>query len=106
MYALEAQVKQLGSQAAQDCERLTKDKTLTLQLLHKVSVPEDAHGGALCAAGVNGVFLGARKAVCTGEEVPSFNRRPELPQAQQQHPGGEQRTPTYSPRRHCSFQLL
>uniref|UniRef100_H3D2G3 Pleckstrin homology-like domain family B member 1 n=1 Tax=Tetraodon nigroviridis TaxID=99883 RepID=H3D2G3_TETNG len=35
MYALEAQVKQLGFQAAQDCERLTKDRTLTLQLLHK-----------------------------------------------------------------------
>ncbi|XP_029704601.1 pleckstrin homology-like domain family B member 1 isoform X1 [Takifugu rubripes] len=35
MFALEAQVKQLGFQAAQDCERLTKDKTLTLQLLHK-----------------------------------------------------------------------
>lgn len=36
MMALEAQVKQLGFQAAQDCERLTKDRTLTLQLLHKV----------------------------------------------------------------------
>lgn len=46
MYALEAQVNQLSFQAAQDCERLTKDKTLTLQLLHKVSVPEDAHGNA------------------------------------------------------------
>lgn len=46
MYVLEAQVKQLGFQAAQDCERLTKDKTLTLQLLHKVSVPEDAHSDA------------------------------------------------------------
>lgn len=42
MFALEAQVKQLGFQAALDCERLTKDKTLTLQLLHKVSEPEDA----------------------------------------------------------------
>uniref|UniRef100_H2UZP9 Pleckstrin homology-like domain family B member 1 n=1 Tax=Takifugu rubripes TaxID=31033 RepID=H2UZP9_TAKRU len=31
-----AQIKmRLGFQAAQDCERLTKDKTLTLQLLHK-----------------------------------------------------------------------
>lgn len=37
MSALEAQVKQLGFQAARDCERLSKDKTLTLQLLHKVS---------------------------------------------------------------------
>lgn len=46
MSALEAQVKHLGFQAARDCERLTKDKTLTLQLLHKVSVPEDAHGHA------------------------------------------------------------
>lgn len=41
MSALEAQVKHLGFQAARDCERLTKDKTLTLQLLHKVGVPED-----------------------------------------------------------------
>lgn len=38
MVALEAQVKQLGLQAAQDCERLAKDRTLTLQLLHKVSL--------------------------------------------------------------------
>lgn len=36
MGALEAQVKQLGLQAAQDCARLAKDRTLTLQLLHKV----------------------------------------------------------------------
>ncbi|XP_068600433.1 pleckstrin homology-like domain family B member 1 [Brachionichthys hirsutus] len=35
MGALEAQVKQLGLQAAQDCERMAKDRTLTLQLLHK-----------------------------------------------------------------------
>lgn len=39
MHALEAQVKQLGLQAAQDCERLTKDKALTLQLLHTVGAP-------------------------------------------------------------------
>ncbi|XP_035522104.1 pleckstrin homology-like domain family B member 1 isoform X10 [Morone saxatilis] len=35
MGALEAQVKQLGLQAAQDCERMVKDRTVTLQLLHK-----------------------------------------------------------------------
>ncbi|KAM9348902.1 pleckstrin homology-like domain family B member 1 [Symphorus nematophorus] len=35
MGALEAQVKQLGLQAARDCERIAKDRTLTLQLLHK-----------------------------------------------------------------------
>nr|XP_020454623.1 pleckstrin homology-like domain family B member 1 isoform X2 [Monopterus albus]XP_020454625.1 pleckstrin homology-like domain family B member 1 isoform X2 [Monopterus albus]XP_020454626.1 pleckstrin homology-like domain family B member 1 isoform X2 [Monopterus albus] len=34
MAALEAQVKQLGLQAAQDCERMAKDRTVTLQLLH------------------------------------------------------------------------
>lgn len=44
MHALEAQVKQLGFQAAQDCERLTKDRTLTLQLLHKVSALGVARG--------------------------------------------------------------
>ncbi|XP_019133633.2 pleckstrin homology-like domain family B member 1 isoform X10 [Larimichthys crocea] len=33
--ALEAQVKTLGLQTAQDCERLAKDRMLTLQLLHK-----------------------------------------------------------------------
>lgn len=33
--ALEAQVKQLGIQASQDCEKITKDRTATLQLLHK-----------------------------------------------------------------------
>ncbi len=37
MGALEAQVKQLGLQAAQDCERMAKDRTVTLQLLQKVS---------------------------------------------------------------------
>lgn len=37
MSTLEAQVKQLGLQGAQDCERLAKDRVLTLQLLHKVS---------------------------------------------------------------------
>ena len=36
MAALEAQVKQLGLQASKDCERITKDRTVTLQLLHKV----------------------------------------------------------------------
>uniref|UniRef100_UPI0037E90871 pleckstrin homology-like domain family B member 1 isoform X2 n=1 Tax=Semicossyphus pulcher TaxID=241346 RepID=UPI0037E90871 len=35
MGTLETQVKQLGLQAAQDCERMVKDRTLTLQLLHK-----------------------------------------------------------------------
>ncbi|XP_037603820.1 pleckstrin homology-like domain family B member 1 isoform X9 [Sebastes umbrosus] len=35
MAAMEAQVKQLGLQAAQDCERMVKDRTVTLQLLHK-----------------------------------------------------------------------
>lgn len=53
MFALEAQVKQLSVQAAQDCERLTKDKTLTLQLLHKVGEPEDARGDPGCAGNVN-----------------------------------------------------
>lgn len=53
MFALEAQVKQLGFQAAQDCERLTKDKTLTLQLLHKVCEPEDAHEDAGCTGDAN-----------------------------------------------------
>lgn len=38
MGALETQVKQLGLQAAQDCERMAKDRTVTLQLLHKVSL--------------------------------------------------------------------
>nr|XP_020476351.1 pleckstrin homology-like domain family B member 1 isoform X4 [Monopterus albus] len=33
--ALETQANQLGLQAAQDCERLAKDRTLTLQILHK-----------------------------------------------------------------------
>lgn len=36
MAALEAQVKQMGLQATQDCERLARDRSLTLQLLQKV----------------------------------------------------------------------
>nr|XP_029525919.1 pleckstrin homology-like domain family B member 1 isoform X5 [Oncorhynchus nerka] len=35
MAALEVQANQLGVQAAQDCERMAKDRTLALQLLHK-----------------------------------------------------------------------
>ncbi|XP_071024515.1 pleckstrin homology-like domain family B member 1 isoform X8 [Oncorhynchus clarkii lewisi] len=35
MAALEVQANQLGLQAAQDCERMAKDRTLALQLLHK-----------------------------------------------------------------------
>ncbi|XP_023198230.1 pleckstrin homology-like domain family B member 1 isoform X5 [Xiphophorus maculatus] len=35
MAALEAQVKQLGMQASQDCEKIAKDRTAMLQLLHK-----------------------------------------------------------------------
>ncbi|XP_049447372.1 pleckstrin homology-like domain family B member 1 isoform X7 [Epinephelus fuscoguttatus] len=35
MAAMEAQVKQLGLQAAQDCERIARERTVTLQLLHK-----------------------------------------------------------------------
>ncbi|XP_031712958.1 pleckstrin homology-like domain family B member 1 isoform X3 [Anarrhichthys ocellatus] len=33
--AMEAQVKQLGLQAAYDCERMAQDRTVALQLLHK-----------------------------------------------------------------------
>lgn len=111
MFALEAQVKQLGFQAAQDCERLTKDKTLTLQLLHKVREPEDADrdGDSVCG-NVNlanhNVFSGTGKAVHSGEQVPSFNRRAELHKAPQQHPGGEQNTSTCNPRKCSSLQLL
>ncbi|CAJ1064097.1 pleckstrin homology-like domain family B member 1 isoform X4 [Xyrichtys novacula] len=35
MGALEAQVMQLGLQAAQDCDRMAKDRAVTLQLLYK-----------------------------------------------------------------------
>lgn len=110
MFALEAQAKQLGFQAAQDCERLTKDKTLTLQLLHKVCEPEDAREDAGCTGNVNLTstlcFEGTRKAVQSGEQVPGFNSRAELLKAQQQHPGGEQNTSTYNPRKCSSSQLL
>lgn len=36
MAAMEAQVKQMGVQASQDCDRMAKDRIVTLQLLHKV----------------------------------------------------------------------
>ncbi|XP_029304040.1 pleckstrin homology-like domain family B member 1 isoform X2 [Cottoperca gobio] len=35
MTTMETQVKQLGVQAAQECERMAKDRIVTLQLLHK-----------------------------------------------------------------------
>ncbi|XP_017315969.1 pleckstrin homology-like domain family B member 1 isoform X8 [Ictalurus punctatus] len=35
MAALEMQANQLGVQAAQDCERMAKDRTMALQMLHK-----------------------------------------------------------------------
>lgn len=37
MAALDIQANQLGVQAAQDCERMAKDRTVALQMLHKVS---------------------------------------------------------------------
>lgn len=38
MAALEIQANQLGVQAAQDCEKMAKDRTMALQMLHKVSL--------------------------------------------------------------------
>lgn len=38
MAALEIQANQLGLQAAQDCERMAKDRNLTLQMLQKVEI--------------------------------------------------------------------
>ncbi|KAM7397874.1 hypothetical protein PAMA_005959 [Pampus argenteus] len=35
MASLEAQVMRMGLQAVQDCERMAKDRTVTMQLLHK-----------------------------------------------------------------------
>ncbi|XP_047193103.1 pleckstrin homology-like domain family B member 1 isoform X4 [Scophthalmus maximus] len=49
MAVLEAQVKQLGSQAAHDCERMVKDRTVTLQLLHKHAAPASQEQDRLCA---------------------------------------------------------
>lgn len=93
MGALEAQVRQLGLQAAQDCERLAKDRTLTLQLLHKVglslSMSADSDNSA---SGFNQYvlsLLGAGEVVCPGEEVPHFDRREDLPETHQQHERGE-----------------
>lgn len=37
MAALEIQANQLGVQAAQDCEKMAKDRTMALQMLQKVS---------------------------------------------------------------------
>ncbi len=36
MASLESQANQLGKQAAQECERLAKDRSMTIQLLQKV----------------------------------------------------------------------
>uniref|UniRef100_A0A8C7WE94 Pleckstrin homology-like domain, family B, member 1b n=1 Tax=Oncorhynchus mykiss TaxID=8022 RepID=A0A8C7WE94_ONCMY len=38
MAALEGQASQLGQQASQECDRLAKDRNLTLQILHKVTL--------------------------------------------------------------------
>ena len=38
MAALEAQANQLGVQATLECEKLAKDRTLILQMLHKVGL--------------------------------------------------------------------
>lgn len=110
MGTLEAQVKQLGLQAAQDCERMVKDRTVTLQLLHKVSLlplinlalhitiamnlfhNSDAwhacsYEKLLKAPGCPCWFclVGARQIVCPGEEVPHLDRGEKLPKAQQHH---------------------
>lgn len=106
MAAMEAQVKQLGLQAAHDCERMSKDRTVTLQLLHKVSLSPlinrqyrhvfnslkcdawQTEKAPLCPCWL--CILGARQVVCPGEEVPQPDRREDLPKGQQQHERGEQ----------------
>lgn len=85
MGALEAQVKKLGLQAAQDCERLARDRALTLQLLQKVgplgltlgmraTVPH-ADSPRVC-------LTGAGEAVRPGEEVPRLDGGEELVEKQ------------------------
>lgn len=109
MVALEAQVKQLGLQAAQDCERLAKDRTLTLQLLNKVSliwaqfkiVLHDMTATCtVCSFRMR--LSGAGEVVRPGEEVPHPHRREELPEKQQHHVRGEQASHR-GLRRNCSF---
>ncbi|XP_060942367.1 pleckstrin homology-like domain family B member 1 [Limanda limanda] len=67
MATMEAQVKQLGLQAAQDCERMVRDRAAALQLLHKEQ-------DRLCA-------LEKRHHASTGERSylkPSSNMKEEL----------------------------
>lgn len=76
MAALEAQVKQMGLQAAQDCERLARDRALTLQLLQKVgpTVSRRQVPAAVHRADSPRVCLsGAGEAVRPGEEVPRLD---------------------------------
>lgn len=46
MAALEGQASQLGQQASQECDRLAKDRNLTLQMLHKVTLQYSISGPA------------------------------------------------------------
>ncbi|KAK1787811.1 hypothetical protein P4O66_016292 [Electrophorus voltai] len=71
MAALEIQANQLGVQAAQDCERMAKDRTLALQNLHKLTPPS-----------------GEGEAGYPGKEIPQFDRREEFPQVLLHHEGG------------------
>lgn len=55
--ALENQANQLGLQATQECERLATDRTLTLQMLQKVTGSESR-----CGSTNTGVFLREKRA--------------------------------------------
>lgn len=55
--ALENQANQLGLQATQECERLAKDRTLTLQMLQKVTRSESR-----CESTNAGILLRERRA--------------------------------------------
>lgn len=94
--ALEKQARQLGQQASQECERLAKDRSLTLQMLQKVpKITEEKATSpksqkkmrqyipnSACIPG-EGATVGSR------EEIPHPDRRKELPQVFFCHERGE-----------------
>lgn len=97
--ALENQANQLGLQASQECERLAKDRSLTLQMLQKVHsqlfTPFQRKRVRFKCYTLHDMMIlwghvpGEGEAVGSGEEIPQPDRRKGLPEVPDRNERGE-----------------
>lgn len=108
MSALETQASQLSLQASQECERLVKDRTLTLQMLQKVPqvmfyCKTQLQMSAVWTFAQQQMYTflsapGEGEAVGPGEEIPQPDGGQKLPQVLHCYARGERasKTPAHS----------